>query len=209
MRLPMLERFALRNSFRASSIRLRRASPTAQSLTFWPPWTHWPAAHLPRPPQPTRPTRMMSLELAWTAGAAASAAALPVTAAVFKKSRRVVMRKLLSIIRAFAGHFRLKPLQIFLLLDRAHNSKTDKIGVGHPPDALRLLRVALEPFLVGAATRGAAALGRRIGPRAAADHVGITLLVRHQHRRQAHLVERKLRVIVLAVVVDAPLRDIA
>src|SRR5262249_6927595 len=113
----MLERLGLRNSLRALSTRSRKASPTVQSLTLRPPWTHWTAAPLPRPPQPMRPTRMISAELAWTAGAAASAAALPVTAAVLRKSRRVVMRKLLSIIRAFAGYFRLQPLQIFLLLD--------------------------------------------------------------------------------------------
>ena len=49
--------------------------------------------------------------------------------------------------------------------------KPTNVGVGEPPDALRPLRVAPDPVLVGAAAGGAAQLRRLVVPRAAARDV--------------------------------------
>src|SRR5438477_12315456 len=69
----------------------------ATSLTFGPALTHCSAAPRPRPPrglpQPMRPTRITSLPAACTLDTALQLAAspAPITAEVFRKSRREVL----------------------------------------------------------------------------------------------------------------------
>src|SRR3954470_19406891 len=67
-------------------------------------------------------------------------------------------------IGAFEGHLGPQPLQVVLFDDRSDHAEADEVDLGQPEDALRPLRVALEPGLVGAAAGGAAALGGLVGP---------------------------------------------
>src|SRR5262249_12961205 len=67
-------------------------------------------------------------------------------------------------LRALPRHRRFQPLEVFLFLDRPYDAEADEVGVGHPPDALGRLWIALEPVLVRAHARGGAALVGRVDP---------------------------------------------
>src|SRR5436190_20862921 len=73
-------------------------------------------------------------------------------------STRVQGRETARLLVALLGHHGADAHQVFLLLDGAHEAEADEIRVGEPPDALRPLRVALDPVGVGRAPRGAATL---------------------------------------------------
>src|SRR5262249_4714542 len=91
----------------------------------------------------------------------------------------------------------------------ANVSESDEPGPCQPPDALRPLRMGLDPFLVRATARSAAALCRRVVPGAAASHVREALLCRQQDRLERQLVDGEGSVGVLLVVIEAPLGDVA
>src|SRR4051812_13572006 len=74
---------------------------------------------------------------------------------------------------ALPVHRRQEAFQLRQLLDRPHHAEADEVAVGHPPDALRPLRVALQPALVRAAAGGATAAGRVVRPRATPDDVRV------------------------------------
>src|SRR5579864_1584374 len=84
-------------------------------------------------------------------------------------------------IRTLPGDARTEALQIVLLRDGAYKSESNKIAVGHPPDALRPLRILFQPVAFGSQSRGASAILGIVAPRTAAHHVGITSFVRYQH----------------------------
>src|SRR6516225_4351939 len=75
-----------------------------------------------------------------------------------------------------------------VLLDGDDDTKADVVGAGHPPDALRPLRVELQPGLLRVTARSAAALLRRINPAAAARHVWISVLGQHVERQERDFV---------------------
>src|SRR5579863_10659974 len=107
----------------------------------------------------------------------------PAAALVFKKSRREALwllccigatswdwkgvSRLLSTRAAALSiapprHFRANVLQRVILLHGADDAEADVIRFGHPPDALRPLRIAPQPILGGKRSGGAAAFVRRV-----------------------------------------------
>src|SRR5262249_29627248 len=89
------------------------------------------------------------------------------------------------------GHFRAKVFQVGLFVDGTDDAEPDELGTGQPPDTLRTLRIELDPFLVRAAPGGAAAILRRIVPRAAAGDMREPLLGRQPNGLQGQLVGRE------------------
>src|SRR5947209_16009703 len=139
------------------------------------------------------PTLISSLPAAWAFRALPAARTAPV-AADLRKLRRLgdcsaCMRRklqrragwggwfwrrlLVVVIPALPVHRRQEVLQFYELRHRPDHAEADEIGVGHPPDALRPLGIPLQPGLVRPAAGGAAAAVGRVGPRPAADHVGV------------------------------------
>src|SRR5205823_7700249 len=106
-------------------------------------------------------------------------------------------------------HRRQEIIQFRQFLGRPHDPEADRISIGHPPDALRLLWVALEPGFVRAAAGRGAALGRLIGPRPAADHVRILDGGRLTEWVQHESIGRFQFVVSGRIMIDAPLGDVA
>src|SRR5262245_23376008 len=88
-------------------------------------------------------------------------------------------------IRTLARQLRLEPLQRLDLLHRHDDAEADVVRVGHPPDALRPLRIAAKPVALGEAAGAAAQVLGLIDPRAAAGEVGVALVDRHEDRLQS------------------------
>src|SRR5438477_11072280 len=89
------------------------------------------------------------------------------------------------------AHLRPYILEFLILLHRTHDAEADVVGFGHPPDALRALRVALEPVFFGKAAGGPAAFVGRVDPRAAAGDVAIALVGRRAERVERRFIERE------------------
>src|SRR6266478_6803447 len=98
---------------------------------------------------------------------------------------------LINVIRAFPGHQRAKTFQVLLFFHGPDDSEADQLGVGEPPDALRALRIALDPTLLGAAAGGAAKLVRVVRPRPAPGHVRKSSLGRKAHRPEGQFIRRE------------------
>src|SRR5262245_29019696 len=68
----------------------------------------------------------------------------------------VAMNRGCKSILALARHLRAEVLQVVLFLDGPDDAKSDVVPLRQPPDALRALRVELDPFRFGTDAGGAA-----------------------------------------------------